>query len=355
MATATKVRDSNIELFRILLMLMIIAHHYVNHGITADQYDYSHLTGNQIFLLLWGWGGKTGVNCFLLITGYFMCQQSFTWKKFLKLYLEIKFYCLLIPVVFWAIGKQPLSFSYCFETLFGVAMNVGSDFPPTFLAMLLLVPFINRLIKVMDSTSHLRLLVILLLIYTITGTMFFNSIPDHIGWYVTVYLMGAYLRLYTPPVIGDVKKSLLLVVVSLSLCFGSIVFFAFTKNSLGFTVYYLVSDSNQILAVLATLALFAFFKSINLGHNRWINLISTATFGVFLIHDQANMREWLWKDMFCAQDYFTSDRLWLHALCTLAIIYVSCVIIDIARQRLIEKPLFTWLDKRYPILGSPVI
>ena len=80
-------------------MLMIIAHHYVvNSGIT-ELYNFSQVSGNQMFLELLGWGGKTGINCFLLITGYFMCKQDFTWRKFLKLYLEVKFYTLLLPLL----------------------------------------------------------------------------------------------------------------------------------------------------------------------------------------------------------------------------------------------------------------
>ena len=349
-----KVRESNIELFRIILMLMIIAHHYVSHGGGVELYDFDNVTGSQLFLELWGWGGKTGINCFLLITGYFMCMQEFTWRKFLKLYLEIKFYTLLFPIVFWALGRQQFSLHYCFETLFGVAVNLGKDFPPSYLALFLLVPFVNRLIRAMDRKTHLRLLLILLLLYTVPGTFFLNFFFESIGWYVTVYLIGAYLRLYPLPVLGDLKKSSLLATVSLSLGFGSILFFTYTQRSLGLPIYYLLADSNQILAVLCAVALFCLFKSINLGHIRWINAIATATFGVYLIHDQENVRQWLWGEVFHVKDYYGGDWLWLHAMCALLAVYAACVILDVLRQRLLEKPLFEWLDKRFPALNVKV-
>ena len=57
MAAAVKQRESNIELFRIVLMLMIIAHHYVVNSGVERLYDYSNVSGNQVFLELWGWGG----------------------------------------------------------------------------------------------------------------------------------------------------------------------------------------------------------------------------------------------------------------------------------------------------------
>lgn len=296
MPVVKKVRDSNIELFRIFLMLMIIAHHYVvNSGIT-ELYNSSQVSVNQIFLSIFGWGGKTGINCFLLITGYFMCKQSFTWRKFLKLYLEVKFYTLLLPVIFWAIGKQELTFQYCFRTLFWEFTSMGVAFTPTFLALFLLIPFINRLINAMDKKSHARLLLLLMLFYTIAGSFFLNDFYEYIGWYVTVYLIGAYLRLYPIDFLRDVKKCLLLVAIALTLGAASILYFTYLNHS--FNIYYFVADSNRILAILSAVALFSLFRSIDLGQKRWINYVSSATFGIFLIHTQVNVRDWLWNEVF---------------------------------------------------------
>lgn len=63
-----KKRESNLELFRILLMLMIIAHHYVVNSEIADFFNPTHPTANMLFMTLYGWGGKTGINCFVLVS-----------------------------------------------------------------------------------------------------------------------------------------------------------------------------------------------------------------------------------------------------------------------------------------------
>ena len=70
-AISKKPRSSNLELYRIACMLMIVAHHYVvNSGLTSADgplmTDFS--SGNSIFLTLFGAWGKTGINCFLMIT-----------------------------------------------------------------------------------------------------------------------------------------------------------------------------------------------------------------------------------------------------------------------------------------------
>ena len=64
-------RSSNLELYRIFCMLMIVAHHYVvNSGVmsaTGPIGENPH-AANSFFLMLFGAWGKTGINCFLMIT-----------------------------------------------------------------------------------------------------------------------------------------------------------------------------------------------------------------------------------------------------------------------------------------------
>ena len=74
-------RDSNFELFRIVLMLLIVAHHYVVNSGISQLYDFNHITGNMIFLQLFGFAGKIGINFFVFITVYFMIKSQFKFRK----------------------------------------------------------------------------------------------------------------------------------------------------------------------------------------------------------------------------------------------------------------------------------
>ena len=87
-----KPRQSNVELFRILLMLMIIGGHYVMNGGLSHTFDPNHITWQTLFLESFSWEGKMAINGFLLITGFFMCQQIFKIQKFWKLLLMILLY-----------------------------------------------------------------------------------------------------------------------------------------------------------------------------------------------------------------------------------------------------------------------
>ena len=60
-------RESNLELYRIIVMLLIVAHHYVvNSGLLSPQGPIclDPTAPKSLFLLLFGAWGKTGINCF---------------------------------------------------------------------------------------------------------------------------------------------------------------------------------------------------------------------------------------------------------------------------------------------------
>ena len=106
-AVQKKERSSNLELFRIITMILIVAHHYVvNSGLAYIDGPIcaNPLSWRSLFLLIFGAWGKIGINCFVLITGYFMCRSSITLKKFAKLLCEVMFYKIIIGCIFMISG-----------------------------------------------------------------------------------------------------------------------------------------------------------------------------------------------------------------------------------------------------------
>lgn len=100
-------RYSNLELFRIVAMLFIVAHHYV--VLSALPEVLAADTGIKAYIMtVFGAWGKTGINCFVLITGYFMCMSHITLKKYVKLMAEVGFYVVLGYFVFILGGGKPI-------------------------------------------------------------------------------------------------------------------------------------------------------------------------------------------------------------------------------------------------------
>ena len=63
-----KIRRSNLELYRIIVMLLIVAHHYVVNSGLIDVMEENPLSSKSLYLYMIGMWGKTGINCFVLIT-----------------------------------------------------------------------------------------------------------------------------------------------------------------------------------------------------------------------------------------------------------------------------------------------
>ena len=299
--------------------------------------------GYNCIALLLGWGGKTAINCFVLITGWFMCKQEFKWRKLLKLYLEVKLYRLVIYLIFLISGYDSFALKEFYKMIFEVAFYLGKGFTSSFIAFYALIPFINKLIGVLNRKEHKRLVIALITVFSIIPTLFLNGFYEYISWYVTLYLLAAYLRLYPARIFDNKRITRYASIITLLLSWASVGVIYYTavyfKQSLPW--YWFVADSNKILALATSVAVFCFFKNISLGQNRFINTVASSTFGVLLIHASSDtMRRWLWQDVCKNVWHFQNDSLCgfiLHAFtCTIAV-FSACASIDLIRQFIQKK------------------
>lgn len=91
-------RQSNLELYRIIFMYLIVLHYYVvNSGLADTMQLHGDFPKNLVYAIAGGWG-KIGINCFVLITGYFMCKSSIS-GLFIKMWGKI-------PWKYWKIRKD---------------------------------------------------------------------------------------------------------------------------------------------------------------------------------------------------------------------------------------------------------
>ena len=87
-------RQAGVELLRVVALVMIITHHSLVHSgilkaVHSPELSYYALWGLNTFCFV-------AVNCFVLISGYFLVTASFRWKKLLLLWTQVLFYSLLI-------------------------------------------------------------------------------------------------------------------------------------------------------------------------------------------------------------------------------------------------------------------
>ena len=192
-----KARDSNLELFRIITMLFIVAHHYVvNSGLNSVIWE-NYPSAKSLFLLLLGSGGKIGINCFVLITGYFMCTSKISLRKFLKLFLPFYFYKLLFFGIFTVTGCADITPKFVIKSLLPIT-DIEYRFMNCYLVFFCFIPFLNMLIKTMTKRQHQLLLGLCLLVFTVLPTALIKLSNSYVSWFMVIYLIGSYLRLYPP-------------------------------------------------------------------------------------------------------------------------------------------------------------
>jgi len=344
-------RESNLELYRILVMLLVIAHHYVvNSGLLKEMYAHPNAI-RTLFLYLFGAWGKTGINCFVLITGYFMCKSQVTFKRVAKLLLEIQFYKLLSCSLFWLTGYDRLTVEEFLKMLLPITAAT-TNFSGCYVLFLLFVPFINVLINHLSERKHFLLMSLCLLVYTVGGTIsWFSVTMNYIMWFSVLYLVASYIRIYPKKTFENNRFWGGAMVVSMLLSVISIVL----RVDMGeiSSVYYYISDCNKILAVTNGLTSFLFFKTLNIGYNKWINMLGATTFGVLMIHANSDtMREWLWRDVLNNLGMYSSPWLPLHAAFSVCSIFMVCSAIDLVRICVIEKPFFCLWDKYWNQFAS---
>lgn len=341
-------RDSNFELFRIVLMLLIVSHHYVVNSGISQLYDFNNITGNMILLQLFGFAGKIGINCFVFITGYFMIKSQFKFEKLLKLYLEIKFYRWILYIVFVISGFESFTIMGMIKSIFNIAYGVQLGFTGTFVFLYMLIPFVNAMLLNLNKKLHLILIGILVFLYTIISTFLFHDTYSNLGWMITTYIIAAYVRLYPCKWFENKKLYIWSTIFSVALSWASILVVDFVGSKVGFKNYYhMVANEHKFLALACSFSLFMLFRNIKIKQNKVINTIAASTFGVLLIHANSDaMRKFLWQDVLHNASYYNSPFLIVHAILSVILIYVVCVCIDQVRIHLLEKPLFSYIEKR---------
>lgn len=339
-----KGRSSNLELFRIIAMFAIVAHHFVvNSGLTAPDGPIfaDPLSWRSQFLLIMGAWGKIGINCFVLITGYFMCKKEITAQKFIKLISQVYFYKIIIFALLAFAGYQTVGAISLAQLVLPIT-SIAQNFVDCFLIFFLCIPFLNILIRNLTQKQHRNLLVLLVIPFVLLGSIpKFHVVFNYVTWFCVLYIISSYVRLYSRPIFESAKIwagvtliSLVFVVISIPI----LIWLPAIVNKPPMP-YFLVADSNKVLALAVGFSSFMFFKNIHIPQSKVINAIAATTFGVLLIHANSDaMRTWLWGDFVDCVGHYNADYMPFYAIGSVVAIFSVCSFIDSLRIKFIEKP-----------------
>ena len=350
-------RDSSFELLRIISILAIVFCHFATHG--GFDYAQETLSIPRFWLCFLEMGGNFGVNVFVLISGYFLIMShdsTFNWRKVLKLWGQVFFYSVLIYVVFGLTKISDFSLPSLVKTLFPITFE-NWWFASTYLVLYLFHPFLNRFLRKLDKQSFQKLLVLLILLWCLIPTFTFSSFQSNdLLWFVTLYCIAGYIRLYDLNPAFHVRHYTCFWLVFSALRYLSAVVLLLTGIKAAFAAgnpYALFYGKKSVLTLLSALSLFMVFKNIKMGTRKGINVVASATFGVYLIHDSSIVRPFLWNTVFKTETYQDSAFLILYSIGVCLLVYAACTVIDLLRQNTIEKVYLHVVNKIAPVILSP--
>lgn len=347
---SSKVRNSNLELYRIIVMLLIVASHYVNNSNLMDANGAlraNPLAIKSLVLTICGMWGKTGINCFVLITGYFMCTSNISIKKYFRLLFEIYFYRFFIYMLFLLTGLSQFN-AVSFIKMFFPVTNLADNFTGCFVVFYLTIPFLSILVRNMTKKLHLLLLLLCFVVYVVIGTIpTFGIRFNYVSWFGVLFFIASYIRLYEEKWFSSIKLWGILSLLSIFLSVLSVLAMTWIGVKIGMDglSLWFVADSNKALAVTTSITTFMLFKNLQINNSKIINSIASSTFGVLLIHTNSDvMRQWLWNDMLNNAGAYDS-RFWLlHLVGSVFVVFITCTLIDQIRIRFIEKPVMAKLS-----------
>lgn len=273
------VRNSNLELYRIIVMLSIVAHHYVVNSGLMSLMNADPMNPKSLFLYLVGMWGKTGINCFVLITGYFMCKSEITLRKFLKLLLEIEFYKIVIHLTFVATGYIDFSMNEFLWFLLPVH-NVTNGFVSCFLVFFLCIPFLNVLIQNLDKQQHQLLILLSVGVFSLWNTVPCIEVGSNDSiWFCVLYFIASYLRLYPLKRDRNTRFWFSLLIIAIVTAMSSVIVMSkATQHGIALGAYVFVGLPSAPLALLVSICAFMFFKNLKIKQSRLINTIGGGDF-----------------------------------------------------------------------------
>ena len=342
-----KERNSNIELLRIIAMVMIVMHHYSIHGglFGIEEISFNKYIGGIIYS-----GGKIGVNIFMLISGYFLIYSKFNIKKVLKLFFQVLFYSICFLFAGY-IFKGECNNDVIKKSIFPITYGTYW-FITIYIGIYFLSPFINKLSKSLKQREFELILLIFIVLFTILQTD--AGVSRYLGdleWFIFMYMFGAYIRLFDFHKIDKKYITLGTLLMGTLIIFRVIIITYNSKEDFNiFSKIIQYSRMNNWLILLFSIFIFLFFKNLNLKNNRIVNYMGKTSFAVYLFHDNL-FKDYFWKNI-CKVDVFYNANalaLIMHLLICTITIYFVVAIIEYLRKKIIEDNIFkiTKFDKYF--------
>ena len=341
---SVKAREANMELLRIVAMLMVITLHCVGRGLLLSNSVISNV--NLLLIQFLDSFSLTANSLFILLTGYYYIGKKFNLRKILSLWGKTLFYCILIFTIYSILNLKTNFLNSFFPVFSGAYWFITS-----YIALYFIMPFLNIAINKFSQKQCKFLIIFLVILMGVIRIIFnpadlFNSTFMHM---IVIYIIGAYIKKYVkiePNKQYFIKYVLVAIIFTVAITILDVLVQIIPKTLdvwiiIANILSYFRNFINIILVYMAIL-LFMKFKTINIKSNKLSKLIlyiSPSVFSIYIIHDNVHLRDMIWQKF----SFINLANSWLmipYIILAILIVFTVCLAID-----LIRRGIYTGLKK----------
>lgn len=321
-------RQSNIELLRIIAMLMVITLHVCN---AFGSWMVPRITAHPFHWLGIIFTNTACIGCvdiFVLITGWF--GTNFKFNGALKLVFQVIFTASCMFLLLWAMGYQlPNNWHYYVQAYWSYW------FACSYLVLYLLTPALNAFIQQTDERG-LRVFLLTFYAFVVPLSYFFNDIGRGFSAvsFVGLYLLGRYLRLYLSPRLGEKyskwKLASIWIGISVLICATLWTCTLTSQTATTYLVNILFAYTNP-LVIIASSALLLCFARMKF-QSYVVNWLALGSFAAYLVHQQLYVRPHFFHWFTDLDARFGTLAYMALALLSILAVYLFSCLLDTLRR-----------------------
>ena len=330
-----KTRDTNMELLRIVAMFMVVTLHCIGHGDFLN--DTSVSLENYILLRLLDSLSQIANALFLMTTGYYMINKKFNLKRILDLWGKTIFYSFIIWIVCVLLGRE----TQVLKSLFPVTIG-NYWFISAYISLYFLIPIINILLNKLTKSQFKYGLIVLIIMFGIIRVVSNPSAiySGAIMPVIIIYSIGAYIRKFVEV---KHKNKYIIKYILLTIIFALIymilqIYQGITTYAIVYYRIYLIltglREYNCIILIAMAICVFMKFVTIKIKSNfanQTISFIAPSMFSIYIIHENININDWLWKSLGII-NYADSCLMVPYILLMVLVVFIACLLIDLLRR-----------------------
>lgn len=343
-------KNIGIDILRILSMFMIVIGHLIWHGGIIENVKQ---TSNIYYIVYFiDIIAACAVNCYAITTGYLLCESKFKISRIILLYMQVQFYSICIAITIYFLSGN-IGYKEIISSIFPILRNQYWYFTSYF-ALFCLTPFLNKFIELITIKEFKNIIITIIVLFSLLPTIAINDIFGlnrgySVSWLVLLYLIGAYIKKNGDSLnIKNYIYFITYIIFSILILILELISIKFL-GTLGFSlidVRNILVGYTSIFILIMSICLFIGFSKLkinikNIYFKKYISIIGSATFGVYLIHDNILVRNLFIKDKIIESIQHLELLHILKILILSIIIFIICIIIEYLRNKIF---LFLKLD-----------